>query len=144
MCSSSYQLVPVFMPWILPGRALYTGTFLGCSDGICVNTSCRACETGAEDAVRELLRAGANVEGIDKNGDSILMSAVRSCSVKVVRKIVEAGHPVDVKDNEGRTPLLQASTDGSLDICKVRAYYFSTVRIAWTDTVFEVFALKRR
>ena len=59
---------------------------------------------GWVERVRKLLRAGANVNEVDKDGDTPLHKASSKGQVDVVRVLVEAGADASVAGEDGRNP----------------------------------------
>lgn len=68
--------------------------------------------------VRALVRAGADADVEDENGDTPLHLAVFRGFEQVVEELVTAGASVDTIDAEGETPLHTASAHGSLGMVR--------------------------
>lgn len=62
----------------------------------------------AYNVVLELLNLGLSVNSVNKNGDSLLMKAIRSGSLIVVHELLENGADVNYRSPSGETPLLCA------------------------------------
>ena len=74
-------------------------------------------ERGHSHVVAELLRAGADPNNIDDNGGTALHEAVRrSNNIQadgVISLLIEAGANLEIKDNNGYTPLMRANEYGN-------------------------------
>jgi ankyrin repeat protein len=66
--------------------------------------------------VRELLKAGADVEKGDTNGLTPLMGAAHSGHLGVVRELLEAGADVEKEDGHGHKPLHFAAGGGAGEV----------------------------
>eukprot|EP00523_Entomoneis_sp_CCMP467_P015990 CAMPEP_0168786490 /NCGR_PEP_ID=MMETSP0725-20121227/11298_1 /TAXON_ID=265536 /ORGANISM="Amphiprora sp., Strain CCMP467" /LENGTH=1419 /DNA_ID=CAMNT_0008836639 /DNA_START=1268 /DNA_END=5527 /DNA_ORIENTATION=+ len=76
-----------------------------------------ACSIGSLDIVQFLHMAGANMEHIDSDGDSALLIACFNGWYDIVQYLVEsAGVNVNVKNAEGKTPLVLAHQQGTKSI----------------------------
>jgi ankyrin repeat protein len=75
---------------------------------------------GHAEAVRELLKAGADVH-IKRNGETPLASAAGKGNVAVVRALAAAGADIDTKNEEGQTPVWIAARDCRTDMVRVLA-----------------------
>jgi len=60
---------------------------------------------GNSTAVASLLKRGANVNAVDKNGRTPLMLAAQQREAKIVRLLLSAGADLEAKDREGKTAL---------------------------------------
>ncbi len=69
----------------------------------------RAAETGAENALQELLRLRADARRADQFGTTALMLASASDSTAAVDALIKAGADVDAQDKVGNTPLMYAA-----------------------------------
>lgn len=56
-----------------------------------------------------LLRADADVNVQDNNGETRLMKAARRSNFQTVRDLLDNGAEVNVRDHEGNTPLLHVT-----------------------------------
>ncbi|EHK44874.1 HET protein [Trichoderma atroviride IMI 206040] len=62
-----------------------------------------------EDGIKLLLEAGANTEA-HNDGWTPLLLALEAKTVRIANLLLEKGANIEAKDNEGRTPLLRATT----------------------------------
>lgn len=85
----------------------------GCTPLIC------ASEYGREDAVRLLLKAGADVNAVRIDGKTALSCAMGSGNVEIVEILRANGADVEFPDLRGLTPLAQASRIGKEKIVKI-------------------------
>ena len=72
----------------------------------------KAAYNGRDQMVRELIRAGADVNGIDKNNQTVLHKASSCGHSSVVKTLTEAGANLNVQDVYGMTPLMYAAAGG--------------------------------
>lgn len=77
-----------------------------------------AAREGALDAVRRLLRAGADITAAESIGGTALHHAVLAGRVDVVRELLRGGAAVDAVDDNGRTPLVRMAVQ--VDATEVR------------------------
>ncbi len=70
---------------------------------------CRGDRGGNPETVREMLRAGANVNHQDHKGKTALHRAAKAGFVETVRVLLEAGASVYIRDQNGKTPLFDAA-----------------------------------
>ena len=77
-----------------------------------------AARTGRIDAIRELIRAGADLNGRDHgpNGWTPLLHAVHKGELGSVRALIEAGADVNRQNPRGITPLMLASSQGEAEV----------------------------
>jgi uncharacterized protein len=67
-----------------------------------------------------LLQSGAEVNGTDRRGFTVLRRAVQTNHVEVVRVLLEAGADVEKPDDEdGLTPLMEAANFNHPDVARV-------------------------
>ncbi len=59
---------------------------------------------GNEEAVRDLIRAGAVVNAVDNRGDSPLHMAVLEGHTRVAKRLVNAGADVHLQNNDAKSP----------------------------------------
>ncbi|XP_064645420.1 ankyrin-1-like [Lineus longissimus] len=64
------------------------------------------------------IKAGANVNVKDDNGDPVLMFAVKAENIDIVKELVKAGADVDAKANYGDPVLVSAVETENIDIVK--------------------------
>ena len=69
-----------------------------------------------EQAVLDLLKAGANVNAADEDGWTALMQACDGGNEQCVHALIEAGADMEKPDNEGFTPLMSCCQNGH-DLC---------------------------
>lgn len=74
----------------------------------------------AQDAERpeilaKLVKAGANLNHLDKNGDTIVHAMARRGKIEYLKLLLELGAPVDIKNPSGATPLMTAARMGEQD-----------------------------
>uniref|UniRef100_A0A7S0X0U1 Uncharacterized protein n=1 Tax=Chlamydomonas leiostraca TaxID=1034604 RepID=A0A7S0X0U1_9CHLO len=65
----------------------------------------QAAYAGAVDCVEELLKAGAAVGAICKQGDTPLHYASAQSNGEVIAMLAKAGAPLELKDKDGETPM---------------------------------------
>ena len=75
-----------------------------------------ASKEGDGAAVSQVLKAGANIDAVDFNGQSSLMHASMNGHLDVVKLLLEAGASVDTQDGSGRTALMEASMRGGVEV----------------------------
>ncbi|MEZ0223096.1 MAG: ankyrin repeat domain-containing protein [Alphaproteobacteria bacterium] len=73
---------------------------------------------GAEE-IRGLLRRGVDLDAYDKQGDSLLHTAVACRSTDAIFLLIEAGMDVHVKNFKGMTPLMAACSGYDAEECGV-------------------------
>ena len=74
---------------------------------------------GSAISVKALLNKGADVNRTVAWGPSALKLAVISGDIGTIEEILDAGALVDIIDMEGWTPLMNAATEGSVEITKL-------------------------
>jgi ankyrin repeat protein len=79
----------------------------------------QAASAGDVAKVRELLVAGAPVDGRDDAKRTPLLVATRANHVAVAKLLIDAGADVNAKDNIRDTPFLYAGAEGRNDILKM-------------------------
>ncbi|KAE8607053.1 hypothetical protein XENTR_v10010982 [Xenopus tropicalis] len=77
-----------------------------------------ACSAGDRDEVRELLAAGAPINGTNVDGLTALHQACIDENIEMVQFLVENGSNVNQPDNEGWTPLHAAASCGFVSIAQ--------------------------
>lgn len=65
-----------------------------------------------EEFIRVLAAQGADLDLVDKRGQTTLMNATRNQELSSVTALVELGASVDLQNNEGMTPLMMAALTG--------------------------------
>ena len=63
-----------------------------------------ACYYGSKEVIDLLLDLGANIKAIDSDGNTCLHYAVKSKSIRAVKKLLVRGAKKNVKNKEGKTP----------------------------------------
>lgn len=66
--------------------------------------------------IRQLIEAGADIEGKDRDNWTALLYAVRYNRVEVTKELCQLGARMDVTNNQGRGLLHLAATNGNLDM----------------------------
>ena len=69
--------------------------------------------------IRKLLKAGANVNTKDKNGETALMDASWDNKKNIVKLLLKAGADPNIKDKDNWTALIYASDRGNTEIVKL-------------------------
>ncbi|MBI4648197.1 MAG: ankyrin repeat domain-containing protein [Bacteroidia bacterium] len=77
-----------------------------------------AIQQGDINKVRELIDNGANVNKIDRLGNTALTIAVYHNHIDILKMLVEYGANVDGQDRHGNTPLIIAAINGFYEISK--------------------------
>ena len=78
-----------------------------------------ACASGHKDIVQLLLKAKANVNALDRYGNTPLYNAARSGFEQLVEQLLSAGADIEIEKNlEGWTPVFIAAARGHLGIVK--------------------------
>ncbi|XP_063294173.1 protein phosphatase 1 regulatory subunit 12A-like isoform X2 [Pelobates fuscus] len=77
-----------------------------------------ACSAGDREEVRELLAAGAPINGTNVDGLTALHQACIDENIEMVQFLVENGATVNQPDNEGWTPLHAAASCGFVNIAQ--------------------------
>ena len=75
-----------------------------------------AAETGDTDAIHQLLKEGADVNGRDARGRTPLMAATHGTQAKSVRVLLQAGADINLRDNRSDNPFLYAGAEGLAEI----------------------------
>lgn len=88
---------------------------------------------GHNEAVRQLLNAGADVDGCDSDGRTALRAAAWGGHEEVARTLLEYGAQVDKTDSKGRTPLIAASYMGHHEAVEVLLDHNADVDLADGD-----------
>lgn len=80
-----------------------------------------ACFKGQKDVVLELIAQGANLDAINKNGETPLMQAIenRDSSYEIVSELLLAGAQPGLIDTNGKTALYWAAESGDTNICRI-------------------------
>ena len=78
----------------------------------------RAAAAGRLETVRELLEAGAPVDGRDAHGRTAVTAAADGQHVEVVRALVDAGADVDLQDDDRSNPLLLCGENGNVALLR--------------------------
>ena len=79
-----------------------------------------ACNTGRSELVRLLLKAGADPNITDADGDTCLHGVITAdCNKETQQEIIDYGADVNATDKRGRTPLLLGCVLGQIDSVNV-------------------------
>ncbi len=78
----------------------------------------RASAAGNISRVRELIKAGADVNAKTKDGETVLMWASFSGHVDTARELIKAGADLNAKQKDGETVLMMAAGEGHTDTTK--------------------------
>lgn len=81
--------------------------------------SVAAASPDADESVRLLLKAGANVNDTDARGSTPLLEASAAGRGDIARLLVERGAQINVVDMRGATPLMEAVTSGDVELTKL-------------------------
>ena len=84
---------------------------------------------GDVETVRQMLRAGANVNALDRHGQTALMLAAHRGSRAMVDALVAAGAALDVTAKYNLTALMLAITAGHVEVARVLARAGADLRI---------------
>ncbi len=77
-----------------------------------------ACESGNADLVRELLKAGADVNQTLPNGETPLMMAARTGRLPVMELLLAKGAKVEAREKlRGTTALMWAAANSNAEPC---------------------------
>ncbi len=68
-----------------------------------------AAREGRVDRIQELLKQGANVNGLSDQGESALMYAARDCRVKAGKLLLARHALFNLQDRDGKTALMYAA-----------------------------------
>ncbi|KAL7802906.1 ankyrin repeat-containing domain protein [Trichoderma afarasin] len=79
----------------------------------------RAAVKGLRDVVKQLLEKGADVNAVDQNGYSPLISASESGHFEVAKLLIEHGATINVRDSKGATPLFKAAASGFVELVQL-------------------------
>lgn len=83
------------------------------------NALCCAVDSGSDDMIQCLLRAGADPMTKDSNGRTALHYAARHSTAVILNRLLGPAVDLDVRDSQGRTPLFTAVESGSIDIVRI-------------------------
>ena len=78
-----------------------------------------ACLRGQEDIVQLLLKAKANINALDRHGNTPLCLAAGYGHKVIVEQLLLAGADIELEKNGGFTPLFIAAAKGHLEIIKI-------------------------
>ena len=81
----------------------------------------RAAATGDVDAVRDLVRGGADVDARDRYGQTGLMLAAHHGKLEVVALLVASGAALDLTAKYGLSALMLAVVAGHADVARLLA-----------------------
>ncbi len=69
--------------------------------------------------VREMVKAGTNINAQDTRGRTALLAAVEGHHLESAKVLLEAGAEVNIQDDKMDSPLLLAGAEGTVDIMKL-------------------------
>ena len=72
-----------------------------------------------KDGAHALLWAGADVNAIDKRGNTALMSAAQDNNLEVAQALLAADTKVDIRDDAGHTALALATNQGHTEMVQL-------------------------
>jgi hypothetical protein len=79
----------------------------------------RAAEAGDTPEVLRLLQGGADIDGRDDRGRTLVIAAMHANRADTVRALIEAGADVNIRDNRSDNPFLYAGAEGLLEILRL-------------------------
>lgn len=78
-----------------------------------------AIELGDDDIVANIIKSGANVNILNKNGENAMFYAVRKGNKKYVKWLIKAGVDITIQDKFGFTALTLAITDYKIECARI-------------------------
>ncbi len=75
----------------------------------------KAAASGWEHIAGELIRAGADLDAVDANGDTALHYSADFGEPRVMKLLLDAGAKMDLQDKWGQTPLIMCASDHNWD-----------------------------
>lgn len=75
----------------------------------------KAAASGWEPIADELIRAGADLDAVDANGDTALHYSADFEEARVMKLLLDAGAKMDLQDKWGQTPLIMCASDQNWD-----------------------------
>lgn len=75
-----------------------------------------ACLHGQIEAMRVIIKAGGDIEGLDSNGKTCLFYAIAKRNYEATALLLASGADLKQVDRNGRTPLMHACMDGNVPI----------------------------
>lgn len=103
-----------------------------------------AAEAGDHDAVKDLLDKGADVNAKDDEGDSVLVNACRSGSLRIVELLLDRGasvepsegySPLNIACFHGHTLIARTLVDKGADVNGIGPDGYTPLALAMEDTV---------
>ena len=79
----------------------------------------RAVAVGNETTTKLLLESGADINKVDRRGNTPLLAAARTNNNTCVELLIERGADINNTNNEGRTPLMVAAAYGCIECAKL-------------------------
>lgn len=76
----------------------------------------KACQKGEKDKIIKLLKAGADINGFDRTGETALQNVIGDNGLEhVVRLLIEKGADINKQSSEGHTAIMYIALDDKLD-----------------------------
>lgn len=88
-----------------------------------------AASAGNLSAVKEAIKAGANLDARGKAGETALLAATHANHVDVARALIDAGADVNAKDSIKDSPYLYAGARGHLEILKLTLAHGADLKV---------------
>lgn len=79
----------------------------------------QASSKGDSSGVQKLIKGGANINEVDKNGETPLMHASKSADIETVKLLLSMGADIKIIDKYGNTALSHAIIYGYEDVSKI-------------------------
>ncbi|MEM1394776.1 MAG: ankyrin repeat domain-containing protein [Cyanobacteria bacterium P01_H01_bin.150] len=108
--------------------------------GLSINDLVKAAETGNLAKVKNLIKAGVDINGFSPTGHTALLQAVRENHIDIVKILIEAGADINLSRRRGETPLMEAAMREHTEIVKILIKAGADVNI---HTDYEYTALTR-
>lgn len=112
-------VLQILLDWILDKGSDTVRTLLEHADGEGWTALRSASWAGHNEAVKMLLKAGAEVDGSDLEGRTALRAAAWGGHEEILLTLLGHGAKVDSMDNEGRTPLIAAAYMGHKEAVEI-------------------------
>ncbi|MEO0839743.1 MAG: ankyrin repeat domain-containing protein [Cyanobacteria bacterium J06643_5] len=109
--------------------------------GLSINDLVKAAETGNLVKVKNLIKAGVNINGFSPTGNTALLAAVNNNHIDIVKTLIKAGADINLPDkNICNTPLMKAAMREHTEIVRILIKAGADVNI---HTDYEYTALMR-